>query len=137
MKMILSLLCLMSVNVFAAGIYSDSSVYVVCDIPESEYKDYLRNGYFEMDSLHTEGFIHCAKPNQLDYVMNKYFKSDSYILFVSSKSLLGKELKYEGKDQSNLYPHLYRRFFKKDSIVEIKVTKNSEGRFIVPSDLKE
>ena len=93
----------------------------------------MDNGYFRTQSLETEGFTHCAKPSQLEYVMNKYFKADSYVLFISASYLLGSEVKYEGRDESNLYPHLYRRFNKADALEVINIHRGSDGKFILPS----
>jgi uncharacterized protein (DUF952 family) len=132
MKIILILLTICSFNVLGQGMYSNSEVYVVCDIPLNEYELYSENGYFRTESLGTEGFIHCARPSQLEYVMNKYFKADSYVLFISSRSLLGESLKYEGNDPNNLYPHLFRQFNKSDVIEQVIVNRSMNGEFILP-----
>lgn len=96
----------------------------------------LANGYFETQSLSDEGFIHCARPGQLYYVMNKYFKADSYKIFVSHKDKLGDKLVYEGKDPSDLYPHLYRRFNKADNIYDFRIDRNEDGTFHLPRIFK-
>jgi uncharacterized protein (DUF952 family) len=135
-KYILISFSLLSLNIFASGKYSNSNIYIVCDFPKAGYFEYIVNGYFENPSLLEEGFIHCAKPSQLEYVMNKYFKADTYILLVSTRNLLGSRLVYEGINPANLYPHLYRRFFKEDSIAEILVTRSLDGNFILPSEFR-
>lgn len=109
--------------------------YVLCDIPSNEFKAFVKNGYFETESLATEGFIHCAKPSQMPYVMNKYFTEDSYFIFVSHKLMLEDDLKYEGKDPDNLFPHLYRRFNREDAILFFEVKRNDNGKFELPSTL--
>lgn len=118
-----------------AGIYSDDN-YVVCDVLESAYQDFVKNGFFETESLSKEGFIHCAKPHQLNYVMGKYFTADRYVLFVSHKDLLGESLVYEGRDPNNLYPHLRRAFYMKDLIKSFHIIRNDQGVFEVPLELQ-
>lgn len=137
MKILFVILSIYSASIFAQGRYSNSDKYVICDIPIKDYNQYKELGYFETESLYKEGFIHCAKPNQLEYVMNKYFKDDSYVLFVAHKNTLGFFLKYEGKDPSNLYPHLYRRFTKKDSIDEVIVSRGNDGVFKLPTEFQK
>ena len=122
-------------NVYANGKYS-SDKYVICDIPESEYKKFVENEFFVTKSLAEEGFIHCASPSQLEYVMNKYFKGDSYRLFVSTKDMLGSQLRYEGKESQNLYPHLYRPFYKNDLIKSMNIKRSSKGKYVLPSEFK-
>ncbi len=118
------------------GLYSGDD-YVVCDVPKKEYQAFLDQGFFVTDSLQTEGFIHCAKPSQLSYVMNKYFVQDEYVMFVSRKDILGSELVYEGKDPNNLYPHLRRAFKHSDLIATFFVKRNAQGQFEIPLELQK
>lgn len=118
------------------GLYSGDD-YVVCDVPKKEYQAFLDQGFFVTDSLQTEGFIHCAKPSQLSYVMNKYFVEDEYVMFVSRKDILGSELVYEGKDPNNLYPHLRRAFKQSDLIATFFVKRNVQGQFEIPLELQK
>lgn len=117
------------------GVYAGDA-YVICDIPQKEYEKFLDQGFFVTESLQAEGFIHCAKPSQLPYVMNKYFIEDEYVVFVSHKDLLGPELIYEGKEANNLYPHLYRAFKKADLIATFFVKRNNDGQFDIPLELQ-
>lgn len=132
MKSIVFIFLLLSSKLRACEDFSNSNLYVVCDIPLSQYQEYRKNGYFESISLQEEGFIHCAKPSQLEDVMNKYFEEDHYVLFVSTNTRLADSLKYESKDNINFYPHLYRRFYKEDALAEILVSRGKEGRFTLP-----
>lgn len=118
------------------GLYSSDDV-VVCDIPKKDYQAFLDNGFFVTESLQTEGFIHCAKPSQLSYVVNKYFVEDEYVVFVSRKDILGSELVYEGKDPDNLYPHLRRAFKQSDLVATFFMKKNVNGQFKIPLELQK
>jgi uncharacterized protein (DUF952 family) len=137
MKKMILIIFIVSLNVMAQGKYSDSEIYVICDVPMENFGNYYLDGYFETESLKTEGFIHCARPSQLQYVMNKYFKSDDYMLFITTKEKLGNMLIYEGDDSSNTYPHLYRRFESSDVINLIAVTRDVYGRFILPNQFRK
>lgn len=118
-----------------SGLYSDDN-YVICDLPARSITPFIEEGFFSTESLTTEGFIHCARPRQLEYVMRKYFSEDSYVLFVSHKDNLGVDLIYEGKDPNNLYPHLYRSFYKEDLIAHFTIQRNEAGQFEIPQQLK-
>lgn len=116
------------------GIYSYDDI-VICDIPTNQLNFFYKKGFFTTESLYKEGFIHCAKPRQLPYVINKYFTENSYALFISHRSILGDALVYEGKDPNNLYPHLRRPFFAKDVMKIFILNRNSLGLFEIPKEL--
>lgn len=116
-------------------IYNHDNI-VVCDIPTTQLSFFYKRGFFTTESLYKEGFIHCAKPRQLPYVINKYFTANSYALFISHRSILGEALVYEGKDPNNLYPHLRRPFFARDVIKIIVLNRNSFGLFEIPKELR-
>lgn len=118
------------------GLYSGDDI-VVCDIPKKDYQAFLDQGFFATESLQTEGFIHCAKPSQLPYVVNKYFIEDDYAVFVTRKDILGSELVYEGKDPNNLYPHLRRVFKQSDLIATFFMKRNANGQFEIPLELQK
>lgn len=123
-------------NAMSEGKYS-SEDFVICDVPEKEYAEFLEKGFFKTTSLEEEGFIHCAKPSQLEYVMNKFFEGDSYRLFISTTKKLGDKLKYEGKDENNQFPHLYRPFYRKDIIESMNIKRNEDGNFSLPVVFKK
>ena len=110
------------------GLYS-SDEFVVTEIPMAQYQDFLKNGFFTTESLQSEGFIHCAMPSQMPYVVNKYFTEDEYVVFVSRQDILGSDLVYEGKDPKNLYPHLRRSFNVSDIVATLFMKRNSSGQF--------
>jgi uncharacterized protein (DUF952 family) len=118
------------------SIYSGDD-YVVTEIPLKDYQSFLDKHFFETDSLHKDGFIHCAKPSQMPHILEKYFVEDEYVVFVSSKNILGADLVYEGKDQNNLYPHLRRAFKETDLVATFMMKRNSAGQFDLPIELQK
>jgi uncharacterized protein (DUF952 family) len=66
-------------------------------------------GKYEAPSLHSEGFIHLSKQNQVSGVLERYYKgvSDLVLLHVD-ETLLSAELKYELSPSVNEeFPHLF------------------------------
>lgn len=116
---------------FVRGKYS-SDDFVICDMEQNEWNHFLNTGIYNPFSLRKEGFIHCAKPKQLLYVMNKYFLNDDYMVMVTNKEKIGKHLVYEGKDESNLYPHIYRPLYKEDLIDFFPIKRSLDGTFHLP-----
>lgn len=92
---------------------------VICSFPKSELLKFIRNGVYRPKSLEGEGFIHCCKPSQITYVANKFFIEDEQILLISSSSVLGNKLIYEGERE---FPHLYREL-KVEDLLDILILK--------------
>lgn len=111
-----------------------SDDYIVCDFEERFWTTFLETGIYSPDSLHSEGFIHCAYPHQVCYVMDKYFKADSYRILVFKKSELSEHLKFEGVNATNLYPHLYRPVLKSDVLDSWNIQRNEQGSFDLPEE---
>jgi uncharacterized protein (DUF952 family) len=64
-------------------------------------------GVYRSDSLESEGFIHCSRPEQVVEVANRYYngRTDLLLLWVDPSNLAG-ELRWEASDES-IYPHVY------------------------------
>lgn len=71
----------------------------------------LQQGYYEAASLVTEGFIHLSKKEQVEGVLQRYYKNVPALLLLHvDESKLVAELKYELSPSINeLFPHLYGR----------------------------
>ena len=68
-----------------------------------------KTGLYEADSLHTEGFIHTSKAEQVAGVRERYYKGHTgLILLHIDESKLTSPLKYENAPSVNeLFPHVY------------------------------
>jgi uncharacterized protein (DUF952 family) len=76
-------------------------------LPEvwDEFKD--KNEY-EASSLQTEGFIHCSYRNQLEDVLERYYKNvNSVFVLHINPHLLTSELIAEPSTNREVYPHIY------------------------------
>lgn len=106
MKIMLLLLTI--INFAKASMNKD---IVICSLEKEQLLSFIKDAKYHPTSLDTEGFIHCCKPSQIKYVADKFFFKDEYILLISNKELLGKDLVYEG---DNSFPHLYRELYPDD-----------------------
>ncbi|MEZ4888439.1 MAG: DUF952 domain-containing protein [Chitinophagales bacterium] len=71
-------------------------------------------------SLKEEGFIHCSKAEQIEAVIERYFREVRELLLLQiDPQLLENELKYELSTGNEWYPHIYGSI-NKGAIVEVK-----------------
>ncbi|MFT3680616.1 MAG: DUF952 domain-containing protein [Ferruginibacter sp.] len=80
-------------------------------ITKTMWKEALQKGYYEAPSLLTEGFIHTSKANQVQGVLERYYKGQTDLLLLHiDESKLTAELKYELSPSVNdSFPHIYGR----------------------------
>ena len=76
---------------------------------KAAWKTAREDGFYRAESLTTEGFIHCSKPDQVIKVANYLFRGqhDLVLLGINERSL-SSEVKYENCDGGEtLFPHIY------------------------------
>jgi release factor glutamine methyltransferase len=80
-------------------------IYHLC--PRSDWVSSLKKGEYEADSIFTEGFIHCSKPDQIIDVANRYYQGvpDLVILAIDPEKLAS-EIRWESVG-TEYYPHIY------------------------------
>ena len=100
---------------------------VICSLEKKELISFVKSGTYRPSSLDQEGFVHCCSPSQLEYVANKYFNKDEYVLLISNDNILGRDLVYE-----NNFPHLYREFKTSDLLDLVFLKRNINGKFNLP-----
>jgi hypothetical protein len=75
---------------------------------KSQWDEAVSKGFFEVESLQIEGFIHMSKIDQVEGVLNRYYQnvSDLVLLHVEEKKLTA-EIKYELSPSVNQeFPHV-------------------------------
>ena len=78
---------------------------------------------YEAASLRDEGFIHCSYRNQLDAVLQRYYKDAGKVLILSiNPHLLTSELVAEPSTNREIYPHIYGKI-NKSAIVDVEERK--------------
>lgn len=64
--------------------------------------------FYEAESLHSEGFIHCSFAEQLEGVLQRYYKETEKILILTIETeKLGVKLVNEPSTNDEIYPHIY------------------------------
>jgi len=82
-----------------------------------KFKD---ENFYEAESLQTEGFIHCSYRNQLEDVLERYYKNaQSVFVLHINPHLLTSELIAESSTNREIYPHVYGKI-NRSAIIEVK-----------------
>jgi uncharacterized protein (DUF952 family) len=64
--------------------------------------------FYEASSLQTEGFIHCSYAEQLETVLNRYYKGAAKVLLLGIETeKLTSKLIEEPSTGGEIYPHIY------------------------------
>ncbi len=76
--------------------------------------------FYEAESLQTEGFIHCSFAEQIETVLNRYYKDTERVLLLKIETeKLTSELINEPSTGGEIYPHIYGKI-NTEAIVEIE-----------------
>lgn len=64
--------------------------------------------FYETESLRAENFIHCSYAEQLDAVLNRYYKDAEKVLIMEIETdKLTSKLVEEPSTNNEIYPHIY------------------------------
>ena len=64
--------------------------------------------FYEADSLVSEGFIHCSFADQLEAVLERYYKDAEKVLILTiDVEKLTSKLVEEPSTNNEIYPHIY------------------------------
>jgi uncharacterized protein (DUF952 family) len=110
---------------------------LILHITQRERWDADRNaGEYRSDSLDTEGFIHCSTFAQVVGSANRFFhgQTDLVILVIASDRV-APEIRYEGVDPTNLFPHIYGSLNIDAVDRVIPFSSQSDGSFVMPPQL--
>lgn len=73
-----------------------------------DWENSAENGEYAVESLESEGFIHCSFDEQLAGVLERYYKGAGEVLVLEiDPELLGPKLVIEPSTGGDLYPHIY------------------------------
>jgi uncharacterized protein (DUF952 family) len=78
-------------------------------VTETNWETALAQGFYEADSLAKEGFIHASKEDQVQGVLNRYYKNQTNLLLLHiDESKLTAPLKYElAPSIQEEFPHIF------------------------------
>lgn len=93
-------------------------------------------GTYRSDTLATESFIHCSTLTQVIGSANRFFKhQQDLVILVIDLDRVTSEIKYEGADPHNLFPHIYGELNIDAVIQAIDLEAGTDGAFILPKEL--
>lgn len=80
-------------------------------VTASDWKTALAQGFYEAESLSTEGFIHTSTQGQVKGVLERYYQTQTGLLLLHiDESKLTAPLKYELAPSVNeAFPHIFGR----------------------------
>lgn len=82
--------------------------------------------FYEAESLASEGFIHCSFADQLDAVLQRYYKGVEQILILTiDTEKLTSKLVEEPSTNNEIYPHIYGKI-NLDSVINKQLSVISE-----------
>lgn len=88
-------------------------------LPET-WETFKDKDFYEAESLHNEGFIHCSFAEQIKGVLGRYYKGVEKVLILTIDSeKLTSNLVNEPSTNNEIYPHIYGQI-NRDAIVEIE-----------------
>ena len=95
-------------------------------VNEPNWKKALELGYYEAPSLATEGFIHASMREQVEAVIERYYKGqdDLLVLHIDEGKLEAVHIFEMAPSVNEEFPHIYGRI-NLDAVVDI--TAWSEG----------
>lgn len=95
-------------------------------------------GTYHGNTLATEGFIHCSTLAQVIGSANRFFKSQSdLVILLIDVDRVKAEIRYEGADPTNLFPHIYGELNIDAVIQAIDLETDPNGFFVLPSEIVE
>ena len=93
-------------------------------------------GIYRSNTLESEGFIHCSTPQQVISVANTFFRNQQgLILLCIDSDKVQAEIRYEGTQQDQLFPHIYGAL-NLDAVFQVlNFEPNQDGTFAFPLEI--
>ncbi len=102
-------------------------------IKKEAWEQAQQSSEYSGDTLESEGFIHCSKPDQVIEVADYVFQGiQGLILLVIDENKVVNEIKYEDPGNSKLYPHIYGPLNIDAVIKTVDFPTNEDGTFALP-----
>ncbi len=91
-------------------------------------------GSYTADSLASEGFIHCSKPDQIVATANRFYAGQRGLLLLAiDPSRVAAEIHIENlTGGSELYPHIYGPLNLNAVVAALPFEPDLDGRFTYP-----
>jgi uncharacterized protein (DUF952 family) len=101
-----------------------------------EWHEAQSEGFYRGDTLPSEGFIHCSRPEQVVRVANGLFRARTgLVLLVIDPSRVTAEIRDEPSGEER-YPHIYGPLNISAVMAVLPFEPNADGRFSLPPQLE-
>jgi uncharacterized protein (DUF952 family) len=92
-------------------------------------------GVYRVDTLDSEGFIHCSTPQQVIKVANALFRAqEGLVLLCIAPDRVEAEIRYEGPEGGERFPHIYG-LLNTDAVIKVlEFEPNEDGEFELPKE---
>jgi uncharacterized protein (DUF952 family) len=105
--------------------------------PRKDWEKAKTAGFYQAESLETEGFIHCSTSAQIVKVANNFFKNqtDLLLLFIDSDKVKP-EIIYDFVTVNETFPHIYGALNNDAVFKVINFEAAENGLFELPSEIQ-
>lgn len=105
-------------------------------VPKTDWES-IAPGSYQAESLTTEGFIHCSNRDQVEWVANQFYSSQTNLLVLKiDAARLTSPLRDEDPGVGRRYPHVYGAI-ERDAIVEVhSMIRGPEGCWHLPAGIR-
>jgi len=95
-------------------------------------------GVYRGDTLSSEGCIHCSTPQQVLEVANALFHAQKGLVLLCIESdKVRAEIRYEGPEGEEHYPHIYGPFNIDAVIRVLNFEPGEDGKFELPTEITD
>ncbi len=106
--------------------------------PRNRWESAKNLGSYRSETLDTEGFIHCSTLAQVVGSANRFFKQQTnLVILVIAVDRVTAEIRDEGADANNLFPHIYGELNIDAVDRVIDLDAGTDGLFVMPQELLE
>lgn len=104
--------------------------YIYHIITRTDWQNSLKVGFYEPESIHKEGFIHCSYASQVAGTAGRYYSEDKdlIVLKIETQKLLS-EIRVEQGPNGDWFPHIYGPLILGAVVCEMPLVKDPTGRF--------
>lgn len=101
-----------------------------------DWQDAQRAGRYEVESLRTQGFIHCSTATQVLPVADSLFRGrEDLVLLRIDEERVTAEIKYENcEDGEHLFPHIYGPLDLEAVTAVYEFEPGSDGSFVISGE---
>jgi uncharacterized protein (DUF952 family) len=104
----------------------------------AEWESALRDPVYAPLAFAADKFIHCCKADQLEYVVEHYFRGrQDLVILCIDPDMVNAPVKYEDLNGEGMsFPHIYGALNTNSVRNAVPVPHTADGTFIVPAEIQ-